>query len=1063
MADSALHPLSRKRSWPFVIAIALLATLGATMVRLALTPLIGDYALPVTIFFPAVLISAWYGGLLAGLLCLILSTTAAGYFFTHPPHSFSIPDPTDQITLLIFVVVGLGIAFLSQAHRNALQRADEEALLRRNAELAERAQRQRFETTLASIGDGVIATDADGNVNFVNAVAEMLTSWTQAEASGRPVHEVFRIVDAESHQPLEHPAIQAIQQGNIVTLANRTLLITKNGTELPIDDTGAPIRDLEGKTRGAILIFRDITDRRRIERERRESFRISRLLAAIVESSNDAILSKDLSLRITSWNRAAQLMFGYKAHEVVGESMRLMIPENRLSQEEDMMQRIRRSEKVEHLESERTRKDGTVFPVLMTISPIHDASGVVVGASTIVRDVTELKRIEDERHVFMSFFENSPDFIGIGGPNWKPVYVNPAGRRMVGLPDDYPVENTNILDYYSPKRGEFASNVVKRSLIEQGRWKGETYLRQWQTQGEIPVYASRFLIQDPKTGRLLGIGSIVRDISNIKRAQSQLRESRERLELVVRGAGLATWDHNIKTGEVIYNSRWAEMRGFSPGEIRPHVDSWKYNIHPDDWPRVEKALSDNFQHLTPEYRAEYRAQTKSGNWIWILAVGKVFKYDAAGRPERMAGMELDITDRKRLETEQAFLAEVGAVLISSTLDYNETLENVGRLAVRDLADLCIIDVIQESGTAARLKVLSRDDSLAAVCDLIMRLPLDKNPTYWFRMVVEKKRAVLMERLSPGMIESFSRDEADLRVIRAAGLRSAVAVPLLRDGRLVAAIVLISCSPDRIYGLADVHVAEELARRAALSIDNARLFFEAKRAISTREEVLAIVSHDLKNPVTTIALVANLLRGSRQMERVQIIEFANKIQRAVDKMMLLIADLLDFSRIQSGTFSVEPHPETLEKIVQPIIDAMKTLAQAKQQIVECRIETNLPEVWADGNRIGQVISNLLSNAIKFTGHGGRIVVSARQRDNTVVVSVSDEGPGIPREHLSKVFDRFWQAEETKHLGTGLGLSIAKGIVEAHGGKIWVDSQLGKGSSFSFTIPLATLDTKHRESA
>ena len=190
MADSVLYPLTRRRSWPFAITIALLATLAATAVRLALSPLIGDYALPVTIFFPAVLISGWYGGLRAGLLCVLLSTTAAGYFFTYPPHTFRISDLTDQITLLIFVVVGVGIAFLSQSKRNALQRADEEASSRKDAELAERGQRQRFETTLASIGDGVIATDADGNISFMNTVAEVLTGWKQEEASGRPVEAI---------------------------------------------------------------------------------------------------------------------------------------------------------------------------------------------------------------------------------------------------------------------------------------------------------------------------------------------------------------------------------------------------------------------------------------------------------------------------------------------------------------------------------------------------------------------------------------------------------------------------------------------------------------------------------------------------------------------------------------------------------------------------------------------------------------------------------------------------------------------------------------------------------
>jgi signal transduction histidine kinase len=345
----------------------------------------------------------------------------------------------------------------------------------------------------------------------------------------------------------------------------------------------------------------------------------------------------------------------------------------------------------------------------------------------------------------------------------------------------------------------------------------------------------------------------------------------------------------------------------------------------------------------------------------------------------------------------------------------------------------------------------------------MRVPLEKKPTYWFQMVVDNKRPVLMEHLSPEMIESFSRDESDLRAIRAAGFQSALAVPLLRDGRLVAAIVLISCKASRIYGSSDLVLAEELARRAALSIDNARLFFEAQRAIKIREDILAIVSHDLKGPINTVGLITHLMRRSGRMEKDQITDVTNKIQRAVESMLLLISDLLDFSKIQSGMFSVEPGAERVENIILPVIEGMKTLAEARQQTIEHRIESNLPEIVADRNRVAQVVSNLLSNAIKFTRHGGRILVAVRRRDNTVVVSVSDEGPGIPQENLSKVFDRFWQARETRQAGTGLGLSIAKGIIEAHGGKIWVYSELGKGSSFSFTLPLAPSDTTRHKIA
>jgi len=203
-------------------------------------------------------------------------------------------------------------------------------------------------------------------------------------------------------------------------------------------------------------------------------------------------------------------------------------------------------------------------------------------------------------------------------------------------------------------------------------------------------------------------------------------------------------------------------------------------------------------------------------------------------------------------------------------------------------------------------------------------------------------------------------------------------------------------------------------------------------------------------------MANALRGTEQMQKAQIVEFVDKIQRAFDQMLRLISDLLDFSKIQSGTFSVEPYAGTVESIIRPIIEGMKTLAEARHQTIECHMASDLPAVAADGHRVGQVVSNLLSNAVKFTRQGGTIVVSARLRDNTIVVSVSDEGPGIRQEDLSKVFDRFWQARETRRLGSGLGLSIAKGIVEAHGGKIWVESVSGKGSTVFFTLPLAASD-------
>jgi len=545
-------------------------------------------------------------------------------------------------------------------------------------------------------------------------------------------------------------------------------------------------------------------------------------------------------------------------------------------------------------------------------------------------------------------------------------------------------------------------------------------------------------------------------LAHAQAARDQLRESEQRLERALRGSNLGTWDWNIKTGEVVFNSRWAEMRGFSLDEVRPHVDSWSSNVHPDDWEDTLQSLNHHIQGITSEYEGEYRARTKSGSWIWVMARGKVFTRDANHQAIRMVGTDLDITDRKRFEINQAFLSELGA-LLGSSLEYERTLETIAQMAVRDLADLCLIDIVEGAGNVARLKVKSRNSSLIPLCNLFMRIPLDKDQPMWLRMVAQSKRPILGP-ITEEMLASVFQDESDLQVIREAGLHSGMVIPLLRDGNIIAAIVLFSCSSSRIYGAADLYLAEELARRAAASIENARLYFLARRAIKSREEVLAIVSHDLKNPVTVIGLVAKMLRQSGELEMAQVAEYSKKIERAVDKMLQLISEISDSSKIENGTFSVAPQAETLKNIILPAIDGMKPLAEAKQQTIECHIESNVPEVAADGPRVAQVLSNLVSNAIKFSRKGCKIVVSAREQDNSIVVCVSDDGPGIPRENLSKVFDRYWQAEETKHGGIGLGLAIAKGIVEAHGGKIWVNSELGKGSSFFFTLPLATPDMK-----
>jgi signal transduction histidine kinase len=345
----------------------------------------------------------------------------------------------------------------------------------------------------------------------------------------------------------------------------------------------------------------------------------------------------------------------------------------------------------------------------------------------------------------------------------------------------------------------------------------------------------------------------------------------------------------------------------------------------------------------------------------------------------------------------------------------------------------------------------------------MQTPLDPDRLPLLRKVLDTKYPVLVERVEPDALVSWAHSEEHLQALRGADPKSVIVVPLVAQGVVLGLVSLVSTTPSRLYGPSDVRFSEELARRAGLWLENVRLYRAAQRATRARDDMLGIVAHDLRSPLGNIMMQAQLLRRQEPETERRSMEPAELIERATKRMNRLIQDLLDVTRMEAGRLSVEQARLPARQVASDCLDSQRALAASASLELRLDVAPDVGDVWADRDRLFQVFENLIGNAVKFTKPGGRITVGAVPLEREILFCVSDTGAGISDEQRPHVFDRFWQARDARHRGAGLGLPIVKGIVEAHGGRIWVDSAPGRGSSFFFTIPSAPPATERVERA
>lgn len=409
----------------------------------------------------------------------------------------------------------------------------------------------------------------------------------------------------------------------------------------------------------------------------------------------------------------------------------------------------------------------------------------------------------------------------------------------------------------------------------------------------------------------------------------------------------------------------------------------------------------------------------------------------------------DITVRKHHELRLRLLAEAGHVLASS-LDYHETLRRVAELAVPRMADWAGVDVVQ-GDELRRLAVVHTDPQKQSLAEEVaQRWPA--GPDSASARVQRTRKPLLLPEISDAMLIEAAHSDEHLAILRTLGLRSAMVVPLEARGQVLGTISFVAAESGRTYTDDDVAFARQLADRAALAVDNARLYGEAQNASRARDELMAIVSHDLRSPLNAVTAGASLLldiplSDAKRQEQLR------AIKRSAQRMERLTRDLLDLTRIEAGYLPVEVAPHDVRSLLDEALNAATHAAGRTGVFLSFEVEDDLPPVQADRQRILQVLDNLLTNAIRYTPQGGRVTVAADVRGDGVCLRVVDTGPGIPPEVRRHVFDRYWQGEGPSRGGAGLGLAIAKGIVEAHGGEIGVESEVGRGTTFHFTLPVA----------
>jgi PAS domain S-box-containing protein len=877
------------------------------------------------------------------------------------------------------------------------------------------------EITGARLGDLLVESDPR-NYEFLTAFME----------SG------YRIIDAESH---EHD------------IEGRDRYFLNNFVGY-IED---------GKLVRAWGSQRDVTHRKEIERA-------TARLASIVESSDDAIISKDLGGIITSWNKSAGKVFGYSAEEMIGRSVSILIPPHMANEEQGILERIGRGESIQNYETVRRKKDGTEIFISLTVSPIRDAAGKITGASKIARDITASKRAEEtllENQLMLSMAMQSSR-MGAWEQEFATeiVHWSEELEEIFGLePGTSPGTRSAFYELIHEEDRQEMWAGVETAIEERSSYNIEFRFHhadgsvRWMEGRGQAVYSDK---DEPV--RLYGIGI---DITDRKRAEAALYESEERFSKAFNASPLVLTISSLDDGKLIeVNETFVKTTGYSREEVIGRT-TVELGLWADTGDRTEEM---NTVRRTGQVRnAEYRFRTRDdGEIIGLLSAERI---EIGGEAFALTVIQ-DITARKRAEEAllaaerraadeyQALLSRI--VPLAQTLGKTRDLISVYRALREFIATSmhCSAFFVSFYDSQTSLRSAAYAWGEQGEVDISELPPIALTPEGGPNsQAVFQKRSVVVSRYMDVM-----KGRPHI-IVQEDGVdpNSSLVVPMLVMDRVVGTLE-VQAYADEAFTHDHVVALEMAANLAAVAIENVKLIAseidlrnQAETANRTKDEFLSVLSHELRTPLNSMLGWTRMLRsGVLDEERIR--KAIEVIERNTRLQIHLIEDLLDVSRIISGKMRIEKEPLDLVTVVREAVETTRPSVTAKH--VACEFEAQADSsllINGDAVRLQQVIINLVDNAVKFTPAGGRVTVTLKRSGGMAELTVSDTGIGIEPEFLPFIFDRFRQADAStrrSYTGLGLGLAIVRKIVELHGGSITADSAgVEKGAVFTISLPLA----------